>query len=150
MKIAFGADHGGIELKRNLMEYVRGKGHAVVNCGADSKEAVDYPDYARRVADLVLGGQVDRGVLICKTGVGMSIAANKIPGIRAALPFNEEIAALSRRHNDSNVIVFSGSFTDSENAQRMLDIWLISDFEGGRHQIRVDKFTKFEETGCGL
>ena len=150
MTLAFGADHGGVELKQTLMEYAREKGHAVINCGADSPAPVDYPDYARLVADLVLSEKAERGVLICKTGVGMSIAANKIPGIRAALPLNEEVAALSRRHNNSNVIVFSGCFTDKEMAKQMLGIWLVSNFEGGRHQKRVVKFSKFEEIGRGL
>jgi len=150
MKIAFGADHGGIELKKVLIDYIRSKGHTTINCGTDTKKSVDYPDYARLVADLVLSKRADCGVLICKTGIGMSISANKIPGIRAALTFNEEVARFSRKHNDSNVIVFSGIYTDSEAAKRMLNVWLRTDFEGGRHQSRVDKFTRFEEIGCGL
>ena len=139
MIIAFGADHGGVELKSALIKRVREMGHTAIDCGTSGTESVDYVDYAGAVAKLITGRQTDKGVLVCKTGIGMSIAANKVRGIRAALVYNDEVAALSRKHNDANVICFSASYTDQKSAGKMLDIWLNTDFEGGRHQRRIDK-----------
>jgi len=139
MTIAFGADHGGVDLKSALIKRVREIGHTAVDCGTSGTESVDYIEYAGTVTKLITDGQADKGVLICKTGIGMSIAANKVRGIRAALVYNEEVAALSRKHNAANVICFAASYTDPGSAGKMLDIWLETDFEGGRHQRRIDK-----------
>ncbi|MGC9363796.1 MAG: ribose 5-phosphate isomerase B [Fidelibacterota bacterium] len=145
MVIAFGADHGGAELKKALIEYTRAEGHHVIDCGTSGTESVDYPDYARAVTKLVTTKQAARGVLICTTGVGMSMAANKVRGIRAALVCNEKVASLTRRHNDSNVICFGALYTKAEDARKMLAIWLNTNFEGGRHQRRIDKLESDKE-----
>ncbi|RKY60579.1 MAG: ribose 5-phosphate isomerase B [Candidatus Neomarinimicrobiota bacterium] len=142
MIIAIGSDHGGIELKSALIQYARQLGHTVTDCGTFGPESVDYTDYAQIVAKKVTDGEAERGILICKSGIGMSISANKVRGIRAALVYNEEVAALSRKHNDANIICFGASFVDIESAKKRLNIWLKTDFEGGRHQIRVDKIEK--------
>jgi len=142
MIIAFGADHGGVQLKAALLESARGEGHTVIDCGTTESSSVDYPDFARAVTTLINAGKAERGVLICTTGVGMSIAANKVRGIRAALVCNEQVAALSRKHNDTNVICFGALYTDVAAAREMLHIWLNTNFEGGRHQRRIEKLEK--------
>lgn len=150
MIIAFGSDHGGVQLKATLIEYARQQGHIAIDCGANSNQSVDYPDYAKIVAGKIIAGDADKGVLICKTGIGMSIAANKLRGIRAALAYNEEIARLSRRHNDANVLCFGAAYTEADLAVGILTAWLESEFEGGRHQRRVNKLQELEETNCGF
>lgn len=145
MIIAIGADHGGVELKSALIEFIKNSGYTVIDCGTSGPESVDYADYAGAVTKLITNGKADRGVLICKSGVGMSIAANKVRGIRAALVYNKDIASLSRKHNNANVICFGASFVDSAAAREMLNIWLNTEFEGGRHQRRVDKLDKLQE-----
>jgi len=150
MNIAFGSDHGGVELKSALIKFARASGHTLIDCGSSGTESVDYVDYAGAVTKLITDHQADRGVLVCKSGIGMSIAANKVRGIRAALVYNDEVASLSRRHNDANVICFAASYTDQESAGKMLDIWLNADFEGGRHQRRIDKLDKLLETDRGF
>jgi len=142
MIIAFGSDHGGVELKSTLIKFVREKGYTIVDCGTSGNMSVDYADYAGAVTKLIVDGKADRGVLICKTGIGMSIAANKVRGIRAALVHDDEIASLSRKHNNANIICFAASYTDAAFADKMLDTWLNTDFEGGRHQRRIDKLDK--------
>jgi RpiB/LacA/LacB family sugar-phosphate isomerase len=142
--MAVGADHGGYELKEVLKEHLQKKGIAVTDFGTISKESTDYPDYAQRVARSVAEHQHDLGLLICTSGVGMSIAANKIPGARAALVWDAEMAALARRHNDANVLCVSGRKTSAEEAIKMVDAFLDAGFEGGRHERRV---AKIETTG---
>jgi len=139
MKIAFGADHGGFQLKDYLLKALGGKSYQLLDMGTDSAESVDYPDFARRVARAVASGEADRGVLICRTGQGMCIAANKIRGARAAHAYDPEAARLSRMHNDANVLCFGADFITAENALHSLEIWLNTEFEGGRHQRRVSK-----------
>lgn len=150
MKIAFGADHGGIALKAALVEYAKSLGHLVIDCGAFSNQADDYPDYAARVADEILQQQADVGVLICRSGVGMSIAANKIPGIRAALAYSEEVARVSRQHNHANIVCFGADYINAEQAGRFLTAWLETGYEGGRHQRRVNKIHQLEEKYRGI
>jgi len=150
MKIAFGADHGGISLKAALVEYAKSQGHLVIDCGAFTEQADDYPDYAALVADEVIQQRADVGVLICRSGIGMSIAANKIPGIRAALAYSEEVARISRQHNHANVVCFGADHLSPEQAKRFLSAWLETGWEGGRHQQRVNKIHQLEEKYCGL
>jgi RpiB/LacA/LacB family sugar-phosphate isomerase len=150
MKIAFGADHGGINLKAALLEHARSQGHLVTDCGAFSERADDYPDYAARVAEEIIQRRAEVGVLICRSGIGMSIAANKIPGIRAALAYSEAVARVSRKHNHANVICFGADYVDAEQAKRFLTTWLETGWEGGRHQRRVNKINQLEEKYCGL
>lgn len=144
MKISIGSDHAGFELKEILAEYLRRSGAEVVDCGTHSKESVDYPDFAQAVARDVVAGTSDFGVLVCWTGVGISIAANKVPGVRAVNCYNAEMAVLSRQHNNANVITFGQKFIAPEDAKAWLDIFLKTEFEGGRHARRVGKL----EQGC--
>ncbi len=148
MKIAFGSDHGGIELKTALMKFVKELGYMPIDCGTDKTDSTDYPDYAKSVTEMITKKQANWGALICKTGIGMSIAANKVHGIRAALAYSEEIALLSRRHNNANVICFGADFTKISLAKKILTIWLKTEFEGGRHQQRIDKIQQLEEASC--
>ena len=144
MKIAIGNDHRGTEVKQKLIELLGGLGHQVLDEGTKSTESVDYPDIARRVAELVSRGEADRGILICGTGIGMAIAANKIPGVRAAPCHDDLTAEMSRRHNDLNVLCLSADMLGERLIDRMVEIWLSTDFEGGRHARRVQKITELE------
>lgn len=145
MTIAIAADHGGFELKDILIDYLAGKGHSIINLGTDSPESVDYPDYARACCDEVLSKRADFGILVCGTGVGISIAANKIDGIRCGLCPSKEIAALVKQHNNANVIALGGRFTSSEEGKAIVDSYMEAQFEGGRHQQRVDKIMALEK-----
>jgi ribose 5-phosphate isomerase B len=144
MKIAIGNDHRGGEVKRRVVPILQQLGHEVLDMGTDGKESVDYPDFAFRVATAVGEGRVDRGILICGTGIGMSIAANKVRNVRAAPCHDSITAEMSRRHNDANVLCLSGDLLGQELIDRMVRIWLTTDFEGGRHARRVEKIAKFE------
>jgi len=151
MRVAIGADHGGYELKDALREWLLGHGYDVIDVGTFEEGAsVDYPDYARLVAEAVTAGAVDaadeadRGVLVCGTGLGMAIAANKVPGARAVPVGSVEFARLSREHNDANVLCLSGRFVDPETNKQILETFLTTDFEGGRHAGRVEKITRIE------
>lgn len=139
MRLSVGCDHGGLDLKRAVLKALDGLGWEVDDRGTHSTDSTDYPDYAHAVCREVAEGRSDLGLLICTTGVGMSIAANKIPGIRAALVFNEEMAALARQHNNANVLCLGSRITPPDQAARMVEIFLATDFEGGRHARRVDK-----------
>lgn len=143
--IAFACDHGGVELKDFLVENLRAEGVPVSDHGTHGKDSVDYPDYARKVCRRVAMGEAARGVLVCTSGIGMSIIANKFPGVRAALVQDVDSARSSREHNDANVLVLSGAKTDKTLARRILDTWLATPFAGGRHQRRVDKITETEK-----
>jgi len=145
MKIALGSDHAGLDLKTAIKKRLADAGHKVDDFGTASPERTDYPDFAHEVARAVARGQDERGVLVCGTGIGMCIAANKVPGVRAALPYSEETAALSRQHNDSNVVCFGGRTMDWGLVMKMLDIWLDTPFEGGRHTRRVEDLEKTGE-----
>lgn len=142
MKIAIGCDHAGFKLKEELVAALKAMGHVVVDVGTDSEKTCDYPDYAREVARRVAGGEVRFGVLICGTGLGMSMAANRVAGVRGALCPGEYHAALARRHNDANVLCLGGRTTGLDLAVAILQRFLHTDFEGGRHAKRVAKLEK--------
>ena len=147
MKLGIGCDHGGFDLKETLVAYLRNLGHEVTDFGCYDKNSVDYPDYAFAVAEAVARGELERGIVICSTGIGASISANKVRGIRCALITDEYSARLTREHNDTNVIAFGAQITTLERAKGLLDIWLSVPFSHGeRHQRRIDKITRYEET----
>ena len=145
MKISIASDHAGFEQKQALVGYLASKGHDVIDRGPDCDDRVDYPDYAARVAHDVVAGAAERGVLVCGTGIGMAVAANKVQGIRAANVVTPEFAALAREHNDANVVALSGRFVDEETNRRILDAFLSTDFGGGRHAGRVEKIAELEK-----
>jgi RpiB/LacA/LacB family sugar-phosphate isomerase len=145
MKIAIGADHAGYALKDQVRDALRQAGHEVVDRGTNSAESTDYPDYASAVAQDVVSGAADRGVLVCSTGVGMSIAANKVDGIRAALAISPDEVRLTRAHNDANIITIGARYIDSEVANEMVRIFLETPFEGGRHARRIGKIAQLEK-----
>lgn len=144
MKIALGSDHRGAEAVRALLPQLQAKGHEVVILGDCKGMACDYPDHAWTVGSAVGRGEYDRGILICGTGIGMSIAANKIHGVRAALVQDEVTAEISRRHNDANVLCLSGDMTPLQNLPGIVNAWLNTPFEGGRHERRVQKIAAIE------
>lgn len=144
MRIAIGSDHAGFEQKELVKTHLVGRGDEVDDFGAFSEESVDYPDFALAVANAVATGSADRGVLVCGTGIGMAIAANKIPGVRAANVTSEEFARLARQHNSANVVTVSGRFVPIERNLRIIDAFLETEFEGGRHEGRVGKITAAE------
>ena len=144
MKIAIGADHAGFELKNQLGDVLRQSGHEVCDFGTNSAESTDYPDYAVPVAKAVASGTVERGVLICGSGVGMSIAANKVRGVRAALGSTLEEVRLTRAHNDANVLTLGARFTDPALARQLMQAFIETPFEGGRHERRVAKISQLE------
>ena len=145
MKIAVASDHRGYHLKEKVIALLKAKGHEVIDEGPATDESVDYPDFAALVASKVSGGQVDRGILICGTGLGMAIAANKFPRVRAAACVDEVTAELSRRHNDLNVLCLSGDLLSSRSTERLVEIWMDTEFEGGRHKRRLDKILEMEQ-----
>jgi ribose 5-phosphate isomerase B len=142
--IAIGSDHGGFELKDFLVRLLRAKGVEVEDFGTQGPESVDYPDIGREVSRCIAGGEAEWGVLVCTSGIGMSILANKFPGIRAALVQDLEAARSSREHNDANVLVLSGAKTEKSLAKDILETWLATPFAGGRHQRRIDKISQIE------
>ena len=142
--IAIGSDHGGVELKDFLAGVLRSKNIDVQDLGTHGSESVDYPDFGQLVSQRVSLGEADRGILICTTGIGMSILANKYPNVRAALVQDRETARSSREHNDANVLVLAGATTDPALAREILEIWINTPFAGGRHQRRLDKITEIE------
>lgn len=139
MKVSIASDHAGFEQKQLLAEYLREVGHEVIDRGPDTDDRVDYPDYAALVAHDVADGVAERGVLVCGTGIGMAVAADKIAGIRAANIINTQFAALCREHNDANVITLSGRFVELDENKRILDTFFATEFGGGRHAGRVEK-----------
>ena len=141
MRIAIGADHGGFELKQALVQKLSDMGHEVIDLGTDSAASVDYPDFSAQVCSQVLDGKAQFGILVCGTGIGMSMAANKYRGIRAALCDNEYSARMSREHNNANVLCLGDRVLGKGLAESIVEVWLSSSFEGGRHQRRVDKFS---------
>lgn len=144
MKIAIGSDHRGYPHKERLKEMLATQGHEFSDCGCSSTESADYPDAALAVAELVAAGAADAGILICGSGIGVSIAANKVPGVRASLCCDLEAATTTRQHNDSNVLCLSGDRTSVEEAVVLAEAYLAASFEGGRHARRVDKIVAFE------
>lgn len=148
MRLAVASDHRGVELRRAVIAKLQALGHETCDEGAEGSDSVDYPDFASVVASKVSEGKVDRGVLICGTGIGMAIAANKYPGVRAA-PCNDEVTAeISRRHNDLNVLCLSADLLSSRVAERMIEVWATTEFEGGRHARRLDKVKSIEDRCC--
>ena len=145
MKIVIGADHGGFRLKKILAEFLKSKGHTVKDVGVFSEESCDYPLIGYEAARLVASKAYPRGVLICRTGIGMSMTANKVRGVRAALCGTEKIARLSREHNDSNIIVFGAGQVSPVKARHILEAWLGARHLGGRHARRVNEIKKIEE-----
>jgi ribose 5-phosphate isomerase B len=143
-KIIIGSDHGGFSLKESLKPFLVEMGFAVTDVGTDSDRAADYPDFGAKAAGAVSAGRFQRGILICGSGVGMSIVANRFPGVRAALCLDEETARLSRMHNDANILVLAGRKTDPETARKIVRTWLSTPFEGGRHQRRLDKIREID------
>lgn len=145
MKIAIGNDHAAVGMKKHIKEYLEAKGHEVVNFGTDEMDSVDYPLYGKAVADAVASGKCEKGVLICGTGIGISIAANKVKGIRAAVCSEPYSAELTRRHNDANIIAFGARVVDMAMAEKIVDAFFNAEYEGGRHQRRVDMLSDIEE-----
>ncbi|RMF93124.1 MAG: ribose 5-phosphate isomerase B [Planctomycetota bacterium] len=144
MRIAIGSDHRGFEVRNRLAKFVESLGHEVELFGGDDKTPVDYPDVAETVARKVVAGEFDRGILLCGTGLGMSIAANKVPGVRAAACHDQLTAEMSRRHNDANVLCMSAELLGERLMNEVVRIWLTTDFEGGRHARRVEKIAAIE------
>ena len=139
MKIAIASDHGGLEMKTALVQHLQNMGLFVSDLGTNSTDSVDYPDYADKMAEHILAKESDFGILICGTGVGISIAANRHKGIRAALIYNEFVAKMAKAHNNANVIVFGGRTMNVEDVKKYCDVFINTDFEGGRHQNRLNK-----------
>lgn len=144
MKIAMGSDHGGFALKQHLKTYLENKGCLVEDCGTDSTQSCDYPDFGRLAAEAVASGRCERGIVICTTGIGISISANKVRGIRCALCSEPLSAEMTRRHNDTNMLALGGGMIGPNMAERIVDVFLSTAFEGGRHQRRVDKVMSIE------
>jgi ribose 5-phosphate isomerase B len=146
MKIALGADHAGVRLKDELKGFIESLGHQVADLGCNCKDSVDYPDYAIAVCDQVAAGEADKGILICGTGIGMTIAANKVPGIRCALVHDLFSAKATREHNDTNVLAMGERVIGPGVAEEIVKIWLETDFSGGeRHRNRINKIKELEE-----
>ncbi len=145
MKIALGADHAGFELKQAIRKWLTERGIEAEDEGTFSTESVDYPDFARKVGEDVASRRTDLGVLVCGSGIGMAISANKVPGVRAANVSSDHEAQLSREHNDANVLCLGARILEPEQALKILDVWLRTSFAGGRHQRRVDKIAQIEQ-----
>lgn len=149
MRIAVGADHAGFSLKERIREHLESLGHQVADCGTSTETTCDYPDLARLVAGAVSSGASERGVLACGSGVGMSIAANKVAGVRAVLAVDEEEVRLSRAHNDANVLALGQRTTSAEAAAKLVDVFLAAPFDGGRHLRRIEKIRAMERPAHG-
>lgn len=147
MKLAIGNDHVAIEMKQEIKAYLEEKGIEVIDVGTNSPERFNYPISGYKVAKLVASGEVDGGVLICGTGVGISLAANKVKGIRACVCSEPYSAKLSKQHNNTNIIAFGARVVGIETAKMIVDEWLKAEYEGGRHQVRIDMIAQIEETG---
>jgi len=139
-----GSDHRGFELKEKIKSLLTGKGHEIIDVGCTGTESVDYPDYAFPAAEMVATGEVERAIVICGTGIGMSIAANKVKGVRAALCSTIDDAVMTRRHNDSNVLALSGDRSNDPAVEEIVLQWIATPFDGGRHKRRIDKISEYE------
>jgi ribose 5-phosphate isomerase B len=142
--IAIGADHAGYALKEKLKAWLSADGHRVIDHGTHSTDSVDYPDYAAAVAESVRSGRAERGVLVCGSGIGMAMAANKVAGVRAAVAADPDVARLARQHNDANVLALGARLTAPMHALQVVQAWLATPFEGGRHARRVDKLAQLD------
>lgn len=151
MKISIAADHAGYDLKEKLKLFLKQEGHRVVDTGAHSFDPTDdYPDYAAPAAEMVARGEVDRAILVCDSGIGVDIVANKVPGVRSALVHDEELARLTRQHNDTNVLSLGAMFLDEPRARRIVKNWLDTPFsQAERHERRIRKIEELEEKECG-
>ena len=145
MKIGIGNDHSAVEMKQEITAYLEELGHEVVNYGTDSHESCDYPEYGEKVGRAVVNGEVEKGILICGTGFGISLAANKVKGVRAVVCSEPYTAKLSRMHNDANVLAFGARVVGIEMAKMIVDEWLKAEFEGGRQQRRIDMVMAIED-----
>lgn len=148
MKIAIASDHAGFLLKQRLRQRLLDQGHEVTDHGADSREPSDYPDFAAAVARAVAAGRVERGILVCSTGIGMAIAANKVPGVRAALGTSPEEVRLVRGHNDANILTLGANFIEEEDAAALVEVFLTAGFDGGRHARRLAKVAELEHSAA--
>lgn len=146
MKIAIGSDHGGFKLKQQIVKFLKAKKYKIKDFGTDREESCDYPLIAFDLAKSVARGDSGRGILICKTGIGNCIVANKVKGIRAALCYNVKAAKLSRKHNDSNILVLGALFINMLKAKKIIQVWLSSEFEGGRHLRRIKQIERIEKS----
>lgn len=146
MKVALGADHAGFQLKERIKAYLEKRGDTVLDMGTHSAESTDYPQYAFQVAEAVRDGKADRGILVCDSGNGIAIAANKVEGIRAAIAINPKHAEMSRRHNDANVLVLASTLLPPSEEIPTLDAWFAAPFDGGRHARRVGQIADYEKT----
>ena len=144
-RIAIGSDHAGFSVKETIRKYLESAGYSVSDLGTFSEESVDYPDYGKAVAERVVSKQADLGIAVCGSGIGISIAANKVPGIRAALAHDVNTARLAREHNDANVLALGGRIVTSEAAIEMVQVFLNTAYLGGHHQRRLDKITAIEK-----
>ena len=138
MKMVMGCDHGGLALKNALAEHLRARGYEIIDVGTYTEESVDYPIYGRKAAEAVAEGQAPCGIVCCGTGIGISLAANKVKGIRCAVATNTYMAEMTKRHNNANMLALGGRVLSSEEAIAIVDAWLDAEFEGGRHQRRID------------
>jgi len=145
MKVALAADHAGFEEKEKLKKTLDAIGVEYTDMGTDSIESVDYPDFAKKVGEAVASGEYEKGLMVCGSGTGMAIAANKVPGIRAAVAWNEEIARLARQHNDANVLSLAARYIPADEQEKIVKAFLTADFDGGRHERRVEKITQIEK-----
>lgn len=145
MKIAIGCDHAGVTMKNEILPLLEELDIEWEDCGTKNEDSCDYPEFGEKVAKKVSKGTVDRGILICGTGIGMSIVANKFPGVRAALCSEDFSAKMSRLHNDANILVLPGRIINEDTAKNIVKTWFSTDFEGGRHQRRLDKITAIEK-----
>lgn len=148
MKIGIANDHTAVEMKKEIVEFLQSKGYEVINYGTDSTESTDYPIWGEKVANAVASGEVDRGVAICGTGVGIGLACNKVRGIRACTCSEPYSAEYSRRHNDANIITFGARVIGIETAKQIVDVFMKTEFEGGRHQRRVNELMDIEARNC--
>ena len=144
MKIAIANDHTAVEMKRHIVSYLEGKGYTMLNLGTDTEERVDYPVFGKRVADSIVSGEADLGILICGTGIGISLAANKVRGIRAAVCSEPYSAMMTRKHNDANIIAFGARVVGPATAEMIVDAFLEAEYEGGRHANRVEMLSQIE------
>lgn len=145
MRIGIGNDHAALEMKKEIVKYLESKEIEVVNYGTDTSESCNYPEYGEKVGGAVVAGEVDLGILICGTGVGISLAANKVKGVRAVVCSEPYSARLSRQHNNTNVLAFGARVVGTEMAKMIIDEWLSAEFMGGRHQTRVDMIMAIED-----
>lgn len=143
--IALGSDHGGLELKQEIKKLLQERGISFEDCGTDNGDSVDYPDFGEKVARKVSKGEVEKGILVCGTGIGMSIVANKFPHVRAAIVTDSFMARMAKEHNNANILVLGGRVLDTKAGRETVSTWLDATFEGGRHQGRLDKITLIEK-----